>query len=126
MKDEALLNRGASQGGGLGVGARGDDGATDSAKLDVVDHVEAGVALPTRAVFVLGGVLADGVHQVAVAGGDAVRACTGGGQVVVKGVAQGAGAGVADGGTGGGLQRDVGQAIRDGLCRTSSGPTSLL
>ena len=63
----------------------------------------AGVALPAGGVPVLWGIMANGVHQVAVASGDTVDPYPSGAQVVVKGLAQRPGADVGDGGTGGGL-----------------------
>jgi hypothetical protein len=80
--------------GAVSIGAGGVVDVQQAAVLDPVGHVEAGVLLPAHAVAVVGSVLADAVPQVAIAqragaaGGD-----LGTGHVVVKGVAELAGAG---------------------------------
>lgn len=79
------------------------------AVLDLQRHVKAGVALPAHRVFAAGVVVADCVHQVAVAHGHAAIAF-GGAAIVVKHVAQRARARQCLG-TGVAFKRDVGQPV---------------
>lgn len=77
-KGDGFVGYGASQGSSLGIRVWRYGAGANATEVDAAGHVEAGIGLPAHGVALVDSVLADGVHQVAVAGENIVGARSGG------------------------------------------------